>query len=292
MAASRNSIDMWVAFNALPPRFLVFLEKYCDRSSDPAWLKWIIPKMAKAPPNAQFVDDWSSSICGLDRYLRSTKENTSLGFVSQCKHDPGSKTGGTTKRRDRHSTINQSLQSVRALATEYPDFVDPLLNASESGCSIADAYINIFAYLGHRGKIRRKRHEQEVNIVTVEDVISVLPGHDFSITALYRVMETVALKNEHVTIVPPVLLNAWANDTENQRLIHDLRQYFQTGVVAGRTIYILPSRTQIAGNLAICSMTTTLCFTLLRIDRFREFSETSLQHYISQRLFMESILQT
>ena len=93
--------------------------------------------------------------------------------------------------------------------------VDPLLKAFESGCSIADACINIVAYLGRRGKIRRERHEQEVNIVTVEDVISVLPGHDFSITALYRVMETAALKNEHVTIVPPVLLNAWANDTEN-----------------------------------------------------------------------------
>ena len=97
LAASRNSIDMWVAFNALPPRILVFLEKYRDRSSDPAWLKFMIPKMAKAPPNAQLVDDWNSSIRGLDRYLRSTKEHTSLGFASQCKHDPGSKRGRPAK---------------------------------------------------------------------------------------------------------------------------------------------------------------------------------------------------
>ncbi len=203
-----------------------------------------------------------------------------MGFASQCEHDPGSKTGGTTKRRDRRSAINQSLQSVRALATEYPDLVDPLLKAFESGCSIADACINFVAYLGRRGKIRRERHEQEVNIVTVEDVISVLPGHDFSITAFYWVMA--ALKNGHVTIVPLVLLNAWANDTENQRLIHDLRQYFQTGGVAGRTIYILLSRTQIAGNLAICSMTTTLCFTLL-VGR-REEELTNFENFL-KRLF-------
>ena len=203
LAASRNSIDMWVAFNALPPRFLVFLEKYRDRSSDPAWLKWIIPKMAKAP-HAQLVDDWNSSIRGLDRYLRSTKENTSLGFASQCEHDPGSKTGGTTKRRDKRSAINQSLQSVKALTTEHPDLIDPLLKAFKSGCNIADACTNIIAHLGRRGKIRRERHEQEVNIVVVKNVISVLPKHYFSITALYRVMKTAALKNEHVTIVSSV----------------------------------------------------------------------------------------
>ena len=168
----------------------------------------MIPKRAKAPPNAQLVDDWNSSIRGLDGYLRSTKENTSLGFASQCEHDPGSKTGGTIKPRDRCSAINQFLQSVTALATENPDLVDPLLKAFESGCSIADSCINIVAYLGLRGKIRRERHEQEVNIDTVQDVISVLPGHDFSITVLYRVMEMAALKNEHVTIVLSVLLNA------------------------------------------------------------------------------------
>ena len=95
--------------------------------------------MAKAPANAQLVDDWKSSIRGLDRYLGSTKENTSLGFASQCEHDPGSKAGGTTERRDRRSAINQSLQSVRALATEHPDLVDLLLKVFESCCSIADA---------------------------------------------------------------------------------------------------------------------------------------------------------
>ena len=94
-------------------------------------------------------------------------------------------------------------------------------------------------------------------------------------------METRALKNEHVTIVPPVLLNAWANDTKNLRLIHDLRQYFQTGGVARRTIYILPSRTQIAGNLAICSI-TTLCFTLL-VGR-REEELTDFENFL-KRLF-------
>ncbi|KAK3171129.1 hypothetical protein OEA41_003213 [Lepraria neglecta] len=249
---------------------------------DAQWQKLHLAQSPLPLVGNKLVDDWNSSIRGLDRYLRSTKEHTSLGFASQCEHDPGSKTGGTTKRRDRRSAINQSLQSVRALATEYPDLVDPLLKAFESGCSIADACINIVAYFGRRGKVRRERHEQEVNIVTVEDVISVLPGHDFSITALYRVMETAALKNEHVTIVPPVLLNAWANDTENQHLIHDLRQYFQTGVVAGRTIYILPSRTQIAGNLAICSMTTTLCFTLL-VGR-REEELTDFENFL-KRLF-------
>ena len=150
---------------------------------------------AKAPPNMQLVDDWNSSIRGLDRYLRSTKEHI-FGIRVTIEHDPGS------KRRDRRIAINHSLQSVRALATEYPDLVDPLLKAFESGCSIADACINIVAYLGCRGKIRRERYEQEVNIVTVKDVMSVLPGHGFSITALYQVMETTALKNEHVTIVP------------------------------------------------------------------------------------------
>lgn len=169
------------------------------------------------------------------------------------------------------------------------------MKAFESGCSIADACINIVAYLGCRGKIRRERYEQEVNIITVKDVTSVLPGHGFSITALYQVMETTALKNEHVTIVPPVLRNAWTNDTENQRFIHDLRQSCQAGGVAGRTIYILPSRTQIAGNLAICS---TLCFALMvgrreeELNDFENFLKRLFNIIFPRDIYMESILQT
>jgi hypothetical protein len=123
---------------------------------------------------------------------------------------------------------------------------------------------------------------KNTNILTAEDVVSVLPGHRITVTAMYRTIECGTLWHEEATVLPPAVVNAWATEKANKSFIGNLIQYFRPTIEGNRilpkTIYILPPHTKTPEGLAICSVTQEYCSTLLfgvgkLLPKFKNFLE-------------------
>ena len=129
------------------------------------------------------------------------KEPTFVG--SLCRSEPNRIpiTGGIRNPQLVGPAMTQSLQFIRTLTIRFPDVVNPLLKARDKGCSVVDACISIVACLSCKGKVQRERGGQ-ANTVTAEDAVSILPGHTFRVTILYRVMEMAILTDGHLLVLP------------------------------------------------------------------------------------------
>lgn len=79
---------------------------------------------------------------------------------------------------------------------------------------------------------------EELYILTVEDLMSVLPRQALSTTAIYRIVEMATFDDENLSVLPTVIVTAWARDPKNPYLVQRLGDYFQFRDTAPETIYI------------------------------------------------------
>ncbi len=83
-------------------------------------------------------------------------------------------------------------------------------------------------------------------------------------TALYRIMEVTHLRNELVMAVPPSLGERWSRNRKDPDLLGNLATCFQSGTEdTAKTVYVLPPLSECVEALAICSLTSTCCSTLV-----------------------------
>lgn len=82
------------------------------------------------------------------------------------------------------STQRPSLRKALELRNGYTDLVGPLLEAYRRGCLVAVASLDLVALLA-AGENRIEGHQNH-NILTVEHVVSVLPGNRMTMYVLRR----------------------------------------------------------------------------------------------------------
>lgn len=168
----------------------------------------------------------------------------------------------------RQCTTDRSLQLIWDIAEEHRSIFDPLMKAIESGCCVADACIDLIILMRGRGKVQFGWSEEELYILTVEDLMSVLPGKTLSAITMYRIMKMAAPDNENLSVLPPVMVTAWARDPKSPCFVQRIKDYFEFRDTASTTVYILPTRIQESTSLAVCSLTATYCIAVLvRLER-------------------------
>jgi hypothetical protein len=161
------------------------------------------------------------------------------------------------------STQRLSLRKALELQNGHTDLVGPLLESYRRGCPVADASLDLVALLA-AGENRIEGHQNH-NILTVEHVVSVLPGNRMTTKAIYRAIEFKTLKHSQAVVIPPFMLEAWEEDKTNTGILRYLAQTFNSNtddIALLKTVYVLP-QVKVVEGLAICSTTPTYCSTLL-----------------------------
>jgi hypothetical protein len=102
------------------------------------------------------------------------------------------------------------------------------------------------------------------DILTVEDVVSVLPRHRVTNTALYKVLEVFHIRNEYATLIPPSLLLRWYENRHDEVVRRNLIDCLEPAKMAHlKTVFIFPPLFETVEALAICSLTLGYCSTML-----------------------------
>ena len=125
----------------------------------------------------------------------------------------------------------------------------------QDDCPIADRSPGLVAGLGRQDTLTSQVMS---NILTVEDITSLLPEHAMTSTAMYRVMDTFLLNHETANVVSSNLMVAWSRSKDSISLIRDLAAYDQR-----KKVHALPPDTKLPKAFAICLVKSSNCSTLL-----------------------------
>lgn len=242
--------EIWLVLNSLPPRFLKFLhgKKSWDMGKIIDLMTTRLLKRRKGP----FLRDWERAS---QRNIDNSLQSRTLQPISKNRDERRPWLWRTIHKRSSYPDLQDALDG-------YPDLMDVLSEAWSSSTLLAFLVRTLVLHLLNHG--RRIRPCNNRDILSVEDIISLLPGRTMTSTALYRVTEAMTLRHTYAVIIPPSLLKAWTENRKNILLLEGLDTYFQVGIEnALKTVYILPPPFEGLESLAICSVTSSYCSTLL-----------------------------
>jgi hypothetical protein len=116
------------------------------------------------------------------------------------------------------------LEATLELLKEHPDLRKLIVDASRRLCPIAERSMEIVARLANGGKILHS--PANVNVLTVEDMLSFLLGQSITTTAMYRMIELSILKYSNYDIIPPATVDLYLK-TPDQAHMMDLASFFR-----------------------------------------------------------------
>lgn len=226
--------DIWLALNSLPPSFLTFITK-----KQPSFADQVLDLMIKKPSGAdkvEFFRDWNKAL-----------SNSRLVL-------PGKPKGNLPTQRRRKNIAHDLNGDDQDMVNDYTDITGEVLDRWY--CR------DLVSRLAHDDRTRPPYENK--NILTAEDVMSVLPGKQMTCRALYRFIGATLLQNNSADVVPPSLVEQWNRNRKDKDILSSLAASFE--VVAGtavKTVFILTPLTKYAEALAICSLSSASCSTLL-----------------------------
>ena len=226
MFKSQNPDDLWVAFLSLPPKYRGFM-----KSKTPSQANKFLGLMDTEPTREEkwvFHDHWQ----------RAISDGNSHGIMSAP--------------RPTQPPLNNLAINDNSVDTNTP--IDSLI--TDWKCE------DFVKQLNERGF--RRAQVTNKNIITVEDVVSILPGRRMTSTALYIIIENTHIHNEDATVIAPALLEKWIQTAGGTVDQPSLFEYFKpcSNEVPRRLVYILSPLSSAVEGLAVCQVTPTSCRTL------------------------------
>lgn len=156
------------------------------------------------------------------------------------------------------------MEATLQLLKEHPGLYQRVLDASNRNCTIVEFFMNMISGLATSGKILHS--PVDVNKLTVEDILSLLPGESITTTFMYCMIENVLLNHVDSDIIPPSTMGLYLQ-TPDEAHTMELASFFRPIEVASATevkiVYVLPPATRVPHALAICSVAPSDCSTLL-----------------------------
>lgn len=277
--------DVWLALMALPPQFLGPLLPYKDKYLDKNWRLKLMVTSPSLDQIKMLEQGWSlaSQLSPLDRsmYKRDDLKNVYSDLSSSSDTSDSSGPGKRkTKvrmksrksrarvikphRREKTDRGKNVLEATLELLKEHPDLYARILDASRRSCSIVNKSIGIIFGLATGGKILHSL--VNVNVLTVEDILSLSPGESITTTFMYRIIEMNLLSYGDCDIIPPATVDLYLKTPDKVHMM-ELACFFRPIEGAPATqvnqVYVLPPATSTPHGLAICSVAPSYCSTLL-----------------------------
>lgn len=242
--------EIWQALLSLPTNFVTHLYRQTPWNVDQ-----VIFMMETRPygkERDEFLRDWEQTLSQMEC------EDTSPG--REIPHHGQEKPAGVSwlarkARPDPSRSIEHELG-------EHPELMAQLAEAwSGPGFLMRCTKSVVLKLLDYGG---RTQHSPNKDVLSIPDVVSVLPDHSITLTALYKIAEAMTIQHPDASVVPLSLLVVWMGRGETPvRLVQRIDSYFtlRDGQVA-KTVYILPTFEPV-DVLAICQVTPSYCSTMI-----------------------------
>ncbi len=116
---------------------------------------------------------------------------------------------GHTQKR-----IPTFLEGNQNILRDHQPLLRPLLEAYHQGCRIAFALLNIVARLRRDENILS---QQDSNAIPGEYILSILPGRNITVTAIYRLIDAVTMRKEECIAISPAAMNSYFGGAGGRR---------------------------------------------------------------------------
>jgi hypothetical protein len=136
---------------------------------------------------------------------------------------------------------------------------------------VACRLVECVVRLAWKDRVRRRK-DSNVSITTVNDVVSFLPGHPITRSAMYWTLLATTIKREDPSfdVVLPDEVDSFIEKPKDRGLIGHLALYFRgaqrpesTTAMPPNTVFVLPPDS-LPQALAICTVDQSSCSTLAR----------------------------
>ena len=313
------SDDVWKLLSIISPKFLEPLLLYKDQVQDTDWLHntlvfgrstvdtgtlkklWTsISNAEKLQPNARF----RRSTAHKRDYAVDTISSVSDGSYSESEnswsedHEPELKPNKWDFRNKsklnklfrRKSRNNECEQFVKEVLQDHENLRKPLFEAYNENDPWAQAQaLGVMAIINRMDNVRMWIDSQAgSNVIAVEDLISALPGHQTTVTLMYKAISQILLLQDNPNIVSPralALYLANPNDIKNLQAIANSFRPANNGPVPG-LVYVL-ANTKLCEVVAICSTTSVYCSTFLfgsevAVTRFKQILSNLFASFVKR----------
>lgn len=289
--------DVWIATSIVSPRFLIPLLQHEEKVHDPRWRHRTLI-FGISPPETDAVRKIWTSISDAQRLMLQQKVrparlttrgqdyaiNTSLtdsddldggseddeaGVNILQRKKPGKMVHPPSKaqldKRSRQNTVFE--RSARDALRDHQHLAEPLWAAYTGTCRYSQRQaLDVMAII-HRWDKHQMPIDAQAgsNKVTVEDLASVLPGRQITVTVMYKAISQLLLLRDGVDIISPralALYLANPKDMEKTLAIANFFRPINSCLVPG-VVYVLAPDDKHCKVLAVCSTTSSYCSTLL-----------------------------
>lgn len=139
---------------------------------------------------------------------------------------------------------------------EYPDIVDALSEVwhNKKPLAVITAAL-IYQLLQNEDRVHPSANR---DILSVVDVVSVMPKHQMTRTALYKFCEARSINYANASVVSLMWIESWIKNQIDADLLHKLDGYFTLKAGEKFTlVYLIPPSSGPAQAIAICSVTVS-----------------------------------
>lgn len=120
----------------------------------------------------------------------------------------------------------------------------------------------------------RVLQSENQDTMSVVDAVSLLPGHEMTRTALYKLCEALTIPHPNSSVIPLTWMDRWSKSQMDEFLLQRLDAYFTLRAEDPlKLVYFVPPTSGPSMVIAICSVTSTYCSTLL-IGKEASFENT------------------